>query len=221
MRKKIIISGALCGLLCGFLFKSCVERGDKEPPKPKYDKCNMSLILIPDCDNGEEEEDLTPDTLDFRISDRGKNLIKKYESLSLKAYRLKGERANTIGYGHQIKKDDPAWLRKKCVGDKITESQAIALFNKDIDILVNPALSRIKDELIECGVDIGLFEQGFIDALGSLIFNCGEHGIKNTRFYRLLKSGNIDDAIAVVPNTKARLRGLKIRRLEEQSLMLD
>ena len=36
----------------------------------------------------------------MKTSQQGVDLIKKYEGCKLVAYRLKGEKYNTIGYGH-------------------------------------------------------------------------------------------------------------------------
>ena len=155
----------------------------------------------------------------IKISDFGKKQIKEFEQLSLTAYNDGGNGRRSIGYGHQIKSDDPRWLRKLYYGGSLTKKQAERLFEKDIETMVEPAVNRINRELVSLGVDTDKFSQGFYDALGSMIYNCGESGVKKTEFYRLLKKGKIGKAIALVPTTHIYAEGHKTRRRIEAEMM--
>ena len=155
----------------------------------------------------------------IKVSSQGKEMIKKFEALKLVSYRIDGENSNTIGYGHKINSNDPIWLRRKWVGEKITEEQANEIFRNDIENFVEPALNRIADELLENDINPNNVRQSVWDGLASLIFNCGEQGIKRTKFYKYFKAGQFDKAISMVDGTKVFLNGHKSRRKEEQRLM--
>lgn len=155
----------------------------------------------------------------IRVSSRGKEMIKKFETLQLTSYRIKGENSNTIGWGHKINSDDPIWLRRKWIGEKITKEQADEIFRNDIENFVEPALNRIADELLENDINPNYVRQSVWDGLASLIFNCGEQGVKTTEFYQYFKIGKFDKAISMVDGTKVFLNGHKVRRKEEQRMM--
>lgn len=147
----------------------------------------------------------------IKVSSQGKKMIKKFETLQLTSYRIKGENSNTIGWGHKINSDDPIWLRRKWVGEKITKEQADEIFRNDIENFVEPALNRIADELLENDINPNYVRQSVWDGLASLIFNCGEQGVKTTEFYQYFKVGKFDKAISLVEH--------KVRRKEEQRIM--
>lgn len=155
----------------------------------------------------------------IKVSSQGKKMIKKFETLQLTSYRIKGETSNTIGWGHKINSDDPIWLRRKWIGEKITKEQAEEIFRNDIENFVEPALNRIADELLENDINPNYVRQSVWDGLASLIFNCGEQGVKTTEFYQYFKVGKFDKAISLVEGTKVFLNGHKARRKEEQKMM--
>lgn len=155
----------------------------------------------------------------IKVSHRGKNMIKQFETLQLTSYRIKGETSNTIGWGHKINSDDPIWLRRKWVGEKITKQQAEEIFRKDIEEFVEPALNRIAAELLENDINPNNVRQSAWDGLASMIFNCGERGVKTTEFYEYFKVGKFDKAISMVEETRVYMNGHKTRRQAEQELM--
>lgn len=154
-----------------------------------------------------------------RVSPRGEQFIKDSETLSLRSYRIKGESSNTIGWGHKIKSSDPLWLRRKWVGTTISKSDAEKIFRADMDNFINPALNRVMKELENEGVNTHLLKQGFIDGLASLIYNCGESGVKRTKFYKHLLRNRISKAIDSVETTRVIKRGHATRRKAESKLM--
>ena len=155
----------------------------------------------------------------IKVSSQGKKMIKKFETLQLTSYRIEGENSNTIGWGHKINSDDPIWLRRKWVGETITKEQADEIFRNDIEKFVEPALNRIADELLENDINPNYVRQSVWDGLASLIFNCGEQGVKTTEFYQYFKIGKFYKAISMVDGTKVFLNGHKVRRKEEQRMM--
>ncbi len=116
---------------------------------------------------------------DIRISDEGKNFIKQYESLALDAYRLKGEKRYTIGYGHVIYEED--------IPHHINKATAEKIFNSDMERFQSYA----KDMLSELDNRF-VYSQGFIDGFISLIYNCGPDGVRKTRFWKRMKACRYD-----------------------------
>lgn len=112
-------------------------------------------------------------------SSRGREFIKQYESLSLKAYKLKGESRYTIGYGHVIYEDD--------IPHKITKEYADKLFERDMnkfDCSVRIMLGELDHRF--------LYTQSFVDGLVSLTYNCGPDGVRKTRFWKRMKNCRYD-----------------------------
>lgn len=149
----------------------------------------------------------------YEISEAGKAFIKEHESLVLTV-----DKYNQIGYGHLYKKGEK-------VKKQITKAEAEQLFNKDI-AEVNASINRLLSKFKNIK-----FSQNFIDGLGSLIYNCGEEGVKQSDFYaRLLrcrlKNNNIHKQdfeytlVAVKTMRCNSYKGLKIRRQNEYKLMV-
>lgn len=151
----------------------------------------------------------------YKISENGKNFIKNYEKLKLKAYKIKGEKYMTIGWGHYMMDGKQYTV--------ISKSQAEDIFEDDID-KTEESMQRLLGD-----IDYN-FSQGFIDGIGSLIFNCGESGVKNSEFYKRLKNCRIKNnkindkdlkfTIASVKNMNILFEGHKQRRYEEHLQML-
>lgn len=155
----------------------------------------------------------------YSMSETGKNFIKEKEALRLSAYRIKGEKLLTIGYGHQIQKNESY--------KEIDEKTAEEIFENDIN-KINASINRILKNINPKFK----FSQGFIDGLGSLIYNCGESGVKNTEFYKRLKNCRFDKStsskintsdltftLAAVKTTHVYLKGHKTRRIQEHNMM--
>ena len=178
-------------------------------------------IVEVECDTIHEEIKVKIPHREVKISYDGIKHIKQYENLVLVPYHLGDSTKYAIGYGHLIKLSDPIWLKNIVSKYKITKSDAEKILDYDINSMVNPALNRIFRELEGEGVNTEFLSQGFIDGLGSLIYNCGESGIKNTEFYRHLKNGEIELAIAKVEKTHVYMKGHYVRRLAEAEMMSD
>ena len=152
----------------------------------------------------------------YTISEKGMELIKKYEKCSLTAYSDNG--GWTIGWGHHgpdVKE-----------GMKITKAEADRLFKEDIkkfEKSINRLLAALPYEYE--------FSQGFIDGFASFVYNCGEGGAKNSTFYqRLLKcrvkdgvmnQNDLNFTIAGIKQSKISAKGHIQRRYEEHKLMLS
>ena len=101
----------------------------------------------------------------MNISQRGIDLIKKYEGLRLKAYKpVATEIYWTIGYGHY-----GADVKE---GMEITQKQAEEYLRKDCESSVK-AVNALKRNL----------NQNQFDALVSFAFNCGAGNLLKRFFY--------------------------------------
>lgn len=155
-----------------------------------------------------------------KMSDKGKDFIKSKETLVLKAYQIPGEKHKTIGYGHYMMSGEQY--------TSISKAKAEKLFDEDIS-KVEKSIERILDDFDPRFK----YTQGFIDGLGSLIFNCGETGVKSTEFYARMcrsrydtKKRNINHndlcfSIAAIKNDKIFFKGHVSRRYDEHKMMLD
>ena len=95
----------------------------------------------------------TPDRM--RMSAEGLARIREHEAFVPRVYD-DGAGNSTIGYGHMV-------LEGEDFSGGISEAEAIALFEKDVERVVNGALDKITVDLT----------QNQVDALGSFIFNVG------------------------------------------------
>jgi GH24 family phage-related lysozyme (muramidase) len=160
----------------------------------------------------------------YTISENGKDFIKRHERCELMAYNDPDERRRSIGWGHQIRPNE-----SHLNAQKITRKKADELFSKDVQ-WVNDAINRIlanADDRFE-------YSQGFIDGLGSLIYNCGERGVTLTEFYDRLKKCRYDEngvgyinkndlyyTIAAVKTSRISAKGHIERRYNEHLIMLN
>ena len=90
-----------------------------------------------------------------RMSEAGLAKIREHEAFVPKVYD-DGAGNSTIGYGHMLRPGEN-------FSGGITEAEAIKLFEKDVERVVNGSLDKIKADLT----------QNQIDAIGSFIFNVG------------------------------------------------
>lgn len=153
----------------------------------------------------------------------GREFIKQYESLSLKAYKLKGESRYTIGYGHVIYEDS--------IPHQISKEYAEKLFKQDMekfDECVRDMLSELDHRFT--------YTQGFINGLVSLTYNCGPDGVKKTRFWQRMKNCRYDkknncinqkdlayaiEAVKTANISKVYSNGHKNRRKAEHATMKE
>lgn len=152
----------------------------------------------------------------YTISDNGKNFIKKHETCQLVAYW--DVNGYSIGWGHHSK--------DVYKGMKISQIQANKYFDEDIKE-VEMAANRIINSLPYKYK----FSQNFFDSLCSLVYNCGEGGVKSTNFYKRLKSCRVKNGkmnmndfnftVAAVKTSKISVPGHKERRLNEYKLMIS
>ena len=139
----------------------------------------------------------------MKIGNNGIELIKKFESCSLKAYKGAGEKYYTIGYGHYGVDVKPNQV--------ITQTKADSLLKKDLAYFedqVNKKASKFK------------LTQNQFDALVSYCYNRGPKGLDQL----ILNSKSVKELgenIVVYwgGNEKAK-KGLLNRRKAEQKLFL-
>lgn len=110
----------------------------------------------------------------MRISEKGINLIKRFEGLRLGAY-LDSVAVPTIGYGH---------TRGVKLGQTITQEQAEDFLEEDIHEF-ELAIQRL--------VHVNLTQNQF-DALVSFTFNLGIGSLKQSTLLKKLNAGDITGA---------------------------
>lgn len=136
----------------------------------------------------------------MQISENGKNLIKSFEGLRLKAYKvLDSEKYYTIGYGHY-----GADVKKDMV---ITEQKANELFDKDIQKYVNA---------VNCTNLAFIPNQNQFDALVSFCYNLGT-GIMQD-FIAMSSTQVAQEMLLYVNSGGVRLEGIVKRRKKEVEL---
>ena len=159
---------------------------------------------------------ITLSAKNYTISKDGMEFIKNYEKCVLTAYPDAG--GWSIGYGHHTKEVKE--------GMKITKKQAEKYFEEDIKSCTASVNRLIKALPYEYE-----FSQGFIDGMFSLVYNCGEGGVKRSVFYqRLLKCRVIDGVmdesdfnftVAGVKISRIYCKAHELRRYDEHKLMLS
>lgn len=139
----------------------------------------------------------------INISKEGINLIKKYEGLKTKSYRLEGEKYYTIGYGHSgsdVKE-----------GQVISKEEAERLLMADLQGYVNLVLEK-------CAyLDL---TQNQLDALVSFTYNGGLGMLNQLTANGTRSAEEIAEKILnyTKSSSEANRKGLEKRRLEEQKL---
>ena len=140
----------------------------------------------------------------MKISEKGIELIKGFESLSLKACKaLPTEKYYTIGYGHYGKDVKE--------NDTITKEKANALFLTDLEKF---------EKKVNKYADIYNFSQNEYDALVSFCYNVGNID-KLTANGRRTKTKIADAMLKYVNSGGKKIAGLVRRRTLEQRLFLE
>lgn len=140
----------------------------------------------------------------MKTSDKGLELIKRYEGCVLKAYKCPAG-VWTIGYGH---------TKTARPGMKITLRVAQELLQSDLQVF---------EEAVNSLVDIDVTQNEF-DALVSFTYNVGSGALRQSTLLRVLNEGyKIKAANEFLKWTKAAgrtLPGLVARRSAERMLFL-
>lgn len=157
----------------------------------------------------------------YKLSKVGKDFIKSKETCVLNAYNDPDQNRRSVGWGHQIQPGESL--------EHISQKKADELFEKDIE-WVNDAINR----LIKQHDGRFIYSQGFIDGLGSLIYNCGERGVTLTEFWNrwsrcrydkntpgYINQNDLNFTIAAVKTSRISAEGHIERRYDEHKLMLN
>ena len=141
----------------------------------------------------------------MRTSQKGIDLIKKFEGCRLNSYRCPAG-VWTIGYGH---------TKGVKEGEKITQAQAEDFLKEDL---------KIYERAVEGCAKVPLSQNQF-DALVSFCYNCGGEALRTSTLLRLLNEGRYFEAAEQFLRwNKAGgkvLEGLTRRRHEEKILFLE
>ena len=148
-----------------------------------------------------------------QVSAEMENFIKNHEGLSLEVY-MDGPRI-AVGYGHHIRYTEMEWVRDLEPGMEITEELAELLFRYDMVHLVEPGLIKVKRDI---GWD---YPQNVYDVMGSIIYNIGLQGLRESKFYQLFRERKYEDAFPELLLLKSRDPGIRVRRMEELKLILE
>ncbi len=172
--------------------------------------------------NINEDNDISTDIKirEYKMSVRGHEFIKSFEKCKLNAYHIKGEKYNTIGWGHYLQGKHEQGIKK------ITQARADELFAQDVawvDKAVTDMLNDVNPNY--------KWPQGIVDGLGSLVYNCGERGVRTTEFYRRLQNcrfhngeinaSDIAYTLAAVKKTRCTKPGHYKRRAGEYAMMRE
>lgn len=139
---------------------------------------------------------------------KGRELIKSFESLKLKAYPdpATGGKPWTIGWGH-TKGVKP--------GDQITQAQAEAFLAEDLAVFESAVNSAIKRPMT----------QSQFDAMVSLAFNIGGANFASSTLVKKFNAGDVQGAADQFPRWKnadgKEMKGLVRRRAAERELFLS
>lgn len=139
------------------------------------------------------------------ISQDGIDLIMKYEGCKLQAYRLKGEKYYTIGYGHY-----GADVKD---GQAITQEEAERLLIADLQGYTEVVLKHC--EYLE-------LNQNELDALVSFTYNAGLGNLQKLTANKTRTKEEIAQKIInyTKSSSESNRKGLAKRRLAEQTLFL-
>lgn len=144
----------------------------------------------------------------MQISNKGRDFIKGFEKLELKAYPDPGTGGKpwTIGWGH-TKGVKP--------GDQITQAQAEAFLREDLAVFEAAVNSAIKRPMT----------QSQFDAMVSLAFNIGGANFASSTLVKKFNAGDVQGAAAQFPRWKnangKEMKGLVRRRAAERELFLS
>ncbi|MFV8984079.1 lysozyme [Serratia fonticola] len=144
----------------------------------------------------------------MQISSKGRDLIKGFEKLELKAYPDPGTGGKpwTVGWGH-TKGVKP--------GDHITLAQAEAFLAEDLSVFESAVNAAIKRPMT----------QNQFDALVSLVFNIGGANFASSTLVKKFNAGDIQGAADQFPRWKnasgKEMKGLVRRRAAERELFLS
>lgn len=144
----------------------------------------------------------------MKTSEKGLDLIKKFEGLHLKAYICPAGKV-TIGYGHTASAK---------MGQTITAEQADRLLRDDV-FEAEEAVKRLVTAKLR---------QGQFDALVSFVFNMGASRLQGSTLRKKLNGGDDYGAAnefprwvyARVDGDLMKLKGLERRRAAERELFL-
>lgn len=142
----------------------------------------------------------------YRISQRGLDLIKKYEGFSSTPYYCPAGK-KTIGYGHVIKEGEKSLCKVE-----LDQEQAEMLLLQDVAIILN----RINV------LNIFGLNQNQVDALASFIYNIGLYAFEKSTLFKLLQSDDLSGCGKQFQRwtyaNGRKLPGLEARRVSEAAL---
>ena len=138
----------------------------------------------------------------YTISQDGIEFIKKHEKCVLTAYPDAG--GWSIGYGHHNRGVHEGMTITKAQADKYLEED-IKMFTGSVNRLLNALPYEYE------------FSQGFIDGFFSLVYNCGEGGVKRSVFYQRLLRCRVKDGVMDQSDFNFAVAGVKSSNVTHQT----
>ena len=180
--------------------KVCYSSDEDESPFPPRGKDDRKKVAKPVFQAYAAKQ--------MQISQKGVVAITVHEGFREKVYKVGGRGNNTIGYGHEVLREE-----EEEFSQGITKDQALDLLDKDVQAAIKDVRARVKVPL----------KQYQLDALVSYVYNTGS--LFNSP--KLLKKLNAGDFIGaaremdvITQGRKVTLPGLVKRREVEQKLFL-
>ena len=140
----------------------------------------------------------------MKISEEGKNLIKKFEGCELEAYKCAAG-VWTIGYGH---------IKTAVEGMEISQSRADELFDEEMGEYEN---------YVNTAVTVPLSQNQF-DAIVSWVFNLGNGNLQASTMLKVINSGDhagVPDQIKRWNKAGGKVLEGLIRRREAEALLYE
>lgn len=146
----------------------------------------------------------------MKISKKGQDLIKEFESLRLEGYLPTPDDVPTIGWG-----STSIFGRKVKLNESITVEQAQEQFDKDLEIFEDAI-----NDLVKVTVN-----QNQFDALVSFVYNIGATNFSKSTLLKLLNQSKYQEASEQFLRWNKQagkvLKGLTRRRQAEKDLFLS
>ena len=198
--KKLIILNLILLLILIILPKQVEETKEIEVQENEI----IQEEIVEETEQREIVEEISRSSAELRqqkqandISQNCIDLVKQFEGLYLKAYKLDGESNYTIGYGHSNS--------SIYEGQIITEKQAEEYLKEDLQ------------KAIKCVNKLNLkLNQNQFDALVSFTFNCGNANLKKLTNNRTLEEVSEHITAYTGSSSENHRKGLLKRRMEEK-----
>lgn len=215
----------LIGLYSGPTIKSYFDKNPVKDPEVAEVVNDVLEEEVEEVEDKIKEVEEKLDPTQMRLSQEGWDHIKweegdpkKKGEPVLKAYRLKGDRKITIGWGHA----EPIGNSQFEIGQTITREKAEELLKEDLKTAAD-GVRRMFSQWKKQGIEVEINQKQF-DVLVSIAFHGGVSGLRKSEMIKHLKEGNVKKAGQSIENTLvdgAFSESAKKRRLKEKEMWFN